>query len=177
VKWLAPAALAGSVAGAWILMHTTERAFKMIVPILLVFAALLLAVQKRLRAWLVARSKTAHSVGLAVVPIGLAAVYGAYFGAGLGVITLAVLAVVVEDTLVRLNALKQLLSLVINVCAAVWYIAVGTIDWTPAAALAIGSLVGGAIGGRLASKIPEAYLRWFVIVVALIVAAIYVARS
>ncbi len=173
---LIPAALAGSVVGAWILMHTSERAFQTIVPVLLVFAAGLLALQKRLRAYVVARGAPSRSVALALVPIALAAVYGAYFGAGLGVITLAVLAVVVDDTLIRLNAVKQLLSLVINLCAAIWFIALGTIDWTPALALAIGSLVGGAIGGRLASKIPEAYLRWFAIIVALLVAAIAVAR-
>lgn len=177
VRWLVPAALVGSVAGAWILMSTTERAFQMIVPVLLVFAAGLLAAQKRLRTYVAARSVTRHSVVLGMVPIALAAVYGAYFGAGLGVITLAVLAVVVDDTLLRLNALKQLLSFAINMCAAVWYVAVGTIDWTPAVALAVGSLVGGAIGGRLAAKVPEVYLRWFAIVVALCVAVIFAARA
>lgn len=173
---LLPLSIAGSLAGAYILLQTTERAFQTLVPFLLVFAALLLALQGRLRKLLAGRAHAKHSVAFAVVPIGAAAVYGAYFGAGMGVMILAVLAVVIDDTLVRANALKQLLSLVINVCAAIVFVVVGTIDWTVALAIAIGSLVGGVIGGQLVSRIPEAVLRWTVIAVALIVAAIYFAR-
>lgn len=174
---LIPLALAGSAAGAYILMHTTERSFRTLVPVLLVFAAVLLALQGRLRAWLKTRTVTPHSVALAVVPVGAAAIYGAYFGAGLGVILLAVIAVVIDDTLIRANALKQLLSLAINTCAAIIFVVVGTIDWHAAAALAIGSLVGGWLGGKLASRVPEALLRGFVIVAALVIAAIYAVRA
>lgn len=173
---LLPLSIAGSLAGSYILLQTTERAFQTLVPFLLVFAALLLALQGRLRKLLAGRAHAKHSVAFAVVPIGAAAVYGAYFGAGMGVMILAVLAVVIDDTLVRANALKQLLSLVINVCAAIVFVVVGTIDWTVALAIAIGSLVGGVIGGQLVSRIPEAVLRWTVIAVALIVASIYFAR-
>jgi uncharacterized membrane protein YfcA len=173
---LIPLALAGSAAGAYILMHTTERSFKTLVPVLLVFAALLLALQGRLRSWLKSRNASPHSVALAVLPIGAAAIYGAYFGAGLGVILLAVIAVVIDEPLVRANALKQLLSLAINTCAAVIFVVVGTIDWQAAAALSIGSLAGGWLGGKLASRVPEALLRGVVIAAALVIAAIYVTR-
>jgi uncharacterized membrane protein YfcA len=174
---LIPLALVGSAAGAYILMHTTERAFKTLVPVLLVFAALLLALQGRLRAWLKSRNAAPHSVALAVVPIGAAAIYGAYFGAGLGVILLAVIAVVIDDTLIRANALKQVLSLAINTCAAIIFVVVGTIDWQAAAALAIGSLAGGWLGGKLASRVPEALLRGLVIGAALVIAAICLVRG
>lgn len=173
---LLPLSIAGSLLGSYILLNTSERSFQTIVPFLLLFAAGLLAMQGRLRKMLAGETHAKHSVAFAVVPIAAAAVYGAYFGAGMGVIILAVLAVVVEDTLVRANALKQLLSLVINVCAAIVFLVRGTIAWEVALVIAIASLVGGAIGGKLASRIPEAPLRWIAISVAVVVAAIYFAR-
>ena len=173
---LLPLSIAGSLAGAYILMHTPERSFVTIVPFLLVFAALLLALQGRLKRMLAGHTRAKHSVAFAVIPVAIGAIYGAYFGAGLGVILLAVLAVVIDDTLVRANALKQQLSLTINTCAAIVFVIVGRIAWDVAAIVAIASLVGGAIGGKLASRIPEAVLRWSAITIALGVAAIYFTR-
>lgn len=173
---LIPLSLAGSLAGAFILLNTTERSFQVLVPFLLVFAAGLLTMQGQLRKLLSARTHPRHGVWFAVVPIAAAAIYGAYFGAGMGVMILAVLAVVVDDTLARANALKQLLALVINSVAALVFVVVGTIDWEVGAAIAVGSLVGGMIGGRIASRVPEALLRGVAIAVALVVAAIYFAR-
>lgn len=173
---LVPLAIAGSLAGTWILLHTSEQSFEIVVPFLLVFAAGLLAAQGPLRAYLGRRSSAAHSVAFAMLPVGLAAIYGAYFGAGLGVIIIATLAVTIDDSLVRTNALKQLLSLVINVCAAIVYIADGRIDWSVAAVVAVGALVGGVVGGKIASRVPERVLRGAVIAIALAVAAVYFAK-
>jgi uncharacterized membrane protein YfcA len=172
---LVPLSIMGSVAGAWILMHTSERSFRVLVPFLLLFAGILLALQPRLRARL-ARHTGGHSVALALVPVGLCAVYGAYFGAGLGMMILAVLGVVVDDTLIRMNALKQLLTLVINVVAAIVFLVFGTIAWQAALVVAIASLVGGYIGGAIASRVPETLLRGIVVAVALTASAIYFAR-
>lgn len=173
---LLPLSIAGSLAGAYILLNTTERSFQTLVPFLLVFAAGLLALQGRLRTYLASHKTRPHSVALAVVPVGLAAIYGAYFGAGMGVMILAVLAVVVDDTLLRANALKQALSLVINVTAAIVFLFYGTIAWQVALVIALTSLTGGFIGGAIASRVPEALLRAVAIAVALTVAAIYFAR-
>ena len=173
---LIPLSLAGSLAGAWILMHTTERAFQTIVPFLLLFAAGLLMLQGRLRRYLAQHTRGGHSLAFAVLPIAFAAIYGAYFGAGMGVIILAILAVVIDDTILRANALKQLLSLVINTCAAIVFLFAGNVDWTVALVIAVSSLVGGFIGGRLATRIPEVLLRWVAIVVALAVAVVYLLR-
>ena len=173
---LVPLAIAGSLVGTWILLHTSEQSFDIVVPFLLVFAAGLLAAQGPLRAYLRKRSSAAHSVAFAMLPVGLAAIYGAYFGAGLGVIIIATLAVTINDSLVRTNALKQLLSLVINICAAAVYIADGRIDWSVAAVVAAGALVGGVIGGKIVSRVPERAFRMVVIVIALAVAAVYFAR-
>jgi uncharacterized membrane protein YfcA len=171
-----PFALVGSVAGSIILLRTTNKSFETIVPFLLAFAAILLALQGRLRRYLASRQHVAHSLLLAGIPIGLASVYGAYFGAGLGVILLGVLAIVIDDTLARANAVKQVISLVVNVLAAAIYIVRGTIDWKVALVVAIGALIGGLVGGSLVSKIKEVWLRGVAIVVALVVAAIYFAK-
>lgn len=169
-----PFAVVGSAVGSAILLRTSDRSFETIVPFLLTFAALLLMLQPQLK-----RLFTKHhgrSIFLAGLPLGLAAAYGAYFGAGMGVIILAVLAVVLDDTLVRANALKQIVSLAVNVIAAVVFLVLGRIDWAVALAIAIGSLVGGALGGTLVSKIPEIWLRAVAITVALSVAVIYFTR-
>ena len=171
-----PFALAGSIGGSVILLHTSNKSFETIVPFLLTFAALLLMLQGRLRTYLAARTRVGHSLFLAGIPIGLASAYGAYFGAGMGVIILGVLGVVIDDTLLRANALKQVVSSVVNLLAAAIYIVLGTIDWHIAAVIAVGSLIGGALGGLLVSRIKEVWLRGVAIVVALVVAGIYFSR-
>lgn len=173
---LIPLSLIGSLIGAWILLHTTEKSFQTIVPFLLLFAAGLLALQGKLRSYLAEHTRGGHSLAFAILPVAASAIYGAYFGAGMGVIILAILAVVIDDNMLRANALKQLLSLAINTCAAIVFLFAGHVDWTVALVIAIGSLVGGWIGGKLASRIPEALLRWLAIVIALGVAAVYFAK-
>lgn len=171
-----PAAALGGVAGALLLLVTGERAFDIVVPFLILFAALLLAVQGRLRDWLAARSQGPHSEGWAALPVGLAAIYGGYFGAGMGVMILAALAVVLADTLTRVNALKQSVSLAVNVAAALVFLGSGRVDWPIAGVMLACSLVGGALGGMVASRIPAAVLRWLVVGLAVIVAGVYFAK-
>jgi hypothetical protein len=169
-----PGAALGGVAGALLLLHTGEAAFDVIVPFLLVFAAVLLALQPKLRIWLA--GKHAGGAVLAAIAVALAAVYGGYFGAGLGVIVLAALAVVFDDDLIRLNALKQTISLAVNVAAALVFVGSGRVDWPAALVMAIGSLAGGVAGGTLASRVPASALRAVVVVIALAVAAYYFAK-
>jgi hypothetical protein len=173
---LLPVGAAGGVAGALLLLHSGEAVFASIVPYLILFAALLLAVQDRLRGWLRARVKGGHSEAWAIAPIGLAAIYGGYFGAGMGVMMLAALAVVIGDSLIRLNALKQALSLAINLAAAVMFVFSDQLDWSVAGVMLAASLAGGALGGMIASRIPAAVLRWTVVTLALIVAILYLVK-
>lgn len=163
----------GGAAGALLLLATGEAAFDLVVPFLIVFAAALLAVQEKLRAWLLARSHAAHAEAWAAVPVGFAAVYGGYFGAGMGVILLAALGIVLVDTLTRLNALKQTVSLTVNVAAAIVFVFSGRVDWPIAGVMLAGALAGGVIGGAIASKVPANVLRWLVVVGAAVIAAVY----
>ena len=165
-----PAGAIGGVAGALLLLHTSARAFDTIVPFLLVFAAALLWFGDKLRALL---GKHVAGEHWGAVPVGLAAIYGGYFGAGLGVIVLASLAVVLDDSLVRINALKQAISLAVNVAAAIVFLWSGEVDWPAALAMAAGALAGGVIGGAIASRVSARVLRIAVVVVALGVAAVY----
>ena len=99
--------------------------------------------------------------------------YGGYFGAGLSVIVLAALALLLDDTLTRLNALKQAVALAVNVAAAVVFVASGPVDLTLAVVMAAGALLGGALGGRIARRVSAGVLRWSVVVIGLVVSAAY----
>ncbi len=163
---LAPAAVLGAVLGCLLLLVTSEEAFARVVPWLVIVGALLLAVQgrvtERVRRWPGAggdvRSPLLH-VGLVV-----AAAYGAYFGGGLGVVLLVVLGLFVADDLQRLNALKSVLSLVINAVALVAFALFGSVDWTSVAVLAPSTLVGGYLDSLVAQRLSAGVLRAFVVV-------------
>lgn len=174
---LLPAAILGGVAGGLLLLNTGERLFRSMVPYLILLASLLLAVGDPLRAWLLRRTGKTHAPDAwAVLPVGLAAVYGGYFGAGLSVIVLAVLGLVLNDSLTRLNALKQAISFSVNIAAAIFFVFSGQVVWPVAAVMAVFALIGGSLGGRLAGRIQPATLRKVVVVIGLIVAIIYFIR-
>ncbi len=177
---LVPAGALGGVAGGILLLNTGERAFRTAVPFLILLAAGLLAVQDPVRAWLARRAGQAGAAAAreagSVLPVAAAAVYGGYFGAGLSVIVLAVLGLVVDDSLTRLNALKQAISFSVNIAAAVFFLFSGHVVWSAAAVMAVGALVGGALGGRLAGRIQPTVLRRIVVTVGVIVAIIYLVR-
>jgi uncharacterized membrane protein YfcA len=150
------------------------------VPFLILFASALLAVQEPMRFWLMRRAgesaSRARADAVAVGPVGVAAIYGGYFGAGLSVIVLAVLGLAIDDTLTRLNALKQAIALSLNVAAALLFVFSGQVLWPAALVMAGGALIGGAIGGRLAGSIRPATLRLAVVVVGVAVAIAYFVR-
>ncbi len=171
-----PAAALGGVGGALLLLATGERAFDVVVPFLILFAALLLAMQDRLRRWLESRGHAARAAAWAALPVGLGAIYGGYFGAGLGVIILASLAVVLADSLVRINALKQTVSLAVNIAAAIVFVFSDRVDWPVAGIMLVASLAGGLLGGVVASRIPAVVLRWLVVITAVVVATSMFAR-
>jgi uncharacterized membrane protein YfcA len=175
-----PAGAVGGVAGGWLLLVTGEKVFRELVPFLILAASLLLAVQGPVRAWLVRRLGDAHGAGLersAWLPVTVAAVYGGYFGAGLSVIVLAALGLTMNDSLTRLNALKQVISLSVNVAAAIFFLFSGQVVWPVAAVMAVGALCGGALGGKLAGRIGPATLRWTIVGIGVVVAAVYFIRS
>lgn len=177
---LAPISVVGGVVGGVLLLATGERVFRELVPFLILAASGLLASQGKLRSWLTQRAGRHTSKpgfeAWAMLPVGLAAVYGGYFGAGLSVIVLAVLALVIDDSLTRLNALKQSIAFSVNIAAAIFFVFSGKVLWPIAAVMAFGALAGGALGGKLAGKIKPTALRWIVVSIGVIVAVIYLVR-
>ena len=180
--WIAlPAAVLGGLAGGILLLQTGEKLFTNLVPFLILVATTLLAFQNPVRTWLTRRQeqgKTKPTTELwAFFPIFLGAIYGGYFGGGLGVIVLAVLGLIMNDSLTRLNALKQSIAFTTNIAAALFFVFSGKVMWSVALVMAIGALLGGALGGRLASKVKPATLRWLVVTIGFSVGTIYLVKT
>ena len=176
---LMPASILGGILGGVLLLQTGEKLFKDLVPYLILLACLLLAIQDPVRAWLVKRMgehQGSNLEKLTWLPVGLASIYGGYFGAGLSVIVLSALGLTLEDSLTRLNALKQAVGFAVNVAAAVFFLFSGQVIWSVALVMAVGALIGGNLGGRLAGKIKPSTLRWTVVTIGVIVAIIYFVR-
>jgi len=170
------AAALGGLAGSILLITTSEAVFRQIVPFLILTACGLLAAQDRMRAWLKGRSAHATHPAVEVLAVGAAAVYGGYFGAGLGIMLVAVLGLLSDRAFVQLNAVKQLLSFIINTCAAAFLVFSGKVEWTLVAVMAPAALIGGNVGGRLAHSLPAARLRACVIAFGVIVAIVYLVK-
>lgn len=189
VRRLFPAALAGGLVGGLLLLFTSERLFRQLVPFLILLASALLAVQEPVRAWLLRRleaharaSQTARPPGgaaesWAVLPVFTASIYGGYFGAGLSVIVLAALGLLVDDSLTRLNATKQAVGFAANGAAAALFLFSGQVHWPAALVMAVGAVAGGALGGRLAGRVRPATLRLVVVTVGVAVGLAYLLRG
>ncbi len=178
LRLLVPVGALGGITGGLLLLNTDETVFRTLIPYLILLATGLLAFQERLRRWLVQRTtSTEHGPKLheawVALPVFAASIYGGYFGAGLSVIVLAVLALVLDDSLTRLNGLKQAIAFSVNIAAALLFVFSGQVVWLAAIVMAVGALIGGVLGGRLASRIKPADLRRVVGGVGLVVSVIY----
>lgn len=177
---LVPASVVGGVIGGFLLLQTGEKLFRDLVPYLILLASGLLAIQDPVRAWLTKRMAAGQGgrlEKLTWLPVSLASVYGGYFGAGLSVIVLSALGLTLEDSLTRLNALKQAVGFAVNVAAAVFFLFSGQVVWSVALVMAIGALIGGTLGGRLAGRIKPSTLRWTVVTIGVIISIIYFVRG
>lgn len=189
---LAPASFVGALTGAYLLLHLPEDAFITIVPILLVIALILVVGQPYLQRRLAARREAAAAAGrvpptypdgtpkigrghaiAAIIGIYLCGVYGGYFTAAQGILVVGVLGILVPDSLQRINATKNVLSLIVNLVAGATYVIVGwdRIDWTAVALIAGGSLIGGSVGAHVGRRLPPVALRACIVVLGIV--AIY----
>jgi uncharacterized membrane protein YfcA len=170
------AAVLGGTTGAILLLVLPASAFARIVPILILVACGLVAVQPRLSRWVLERRarlghETHHDGGwLLAVGVYLTAVYGGYFGAAQGVILIALLSILIDDDLQRLNGLKNVIAAVVNAVAAVIFIAVAPVAWAPAILLAVGSTLGGLMGAFVGRRLSPLVLRGAIILVGTVVA-------
>jgi uncharacterized membrane protein YfcA len=168
-----PAALVGGAAGACLLLATRERTFQTLVPYMILAAALLVALQERVRKWVLRRRVRLGYEWVAAAAVLAAGIYGGFFSAGMNVIVLAVLGLTLDDSLTRLNALKQAVALAVNVAATLVFLGSGQVLWLVVSVMAVGAWLGGVLGGRLADRMQPTLLRWSVVLTALMVAAVY----
>jgi uncharacterized membrane protein YfcA len=179
VAVLAVPSLTGAIAGSALLLSTPGDTFETIVPFLILLGAVLMVFQEPLAR--AAAERELASRGGDHVPLALlvavfgGAVYGAYFGAGLGVILLAVLTILLPDNIQHSNALKGMISLIVNATAVLYFAAFGPVEWAPAALMAGAALAGGYGGARVARVLPALWLRGAVIGFGVVVAVVLLA--
>ncbi|MEV0683787.1 sulfite exporter TauE/SafE family protein [Nocardia sp. NPDC050378] len=167
---LGTASLLGGITGAVLLLTTPEAAFKAVVPVLIIAALILVIVQPRLAAWVKRRRgedtpAPAHGGPILLVAVFGTGIYGGYFGAAQGVLLVGLLGVFVHEDIQRLNAVKNVLALIVNAVSAVIFIVIADVNWQAVALIAVGSIIGGQLGAKVGRKLPPNVLRAVIVVV------------
>jgi uncharacterized membrane protein YfcA len=180
LKWQIPASLIGAIVGAWLLLHLPEQVFHDVVPVLLILALVLVLVGPRVQAYALRRAGSSavdtaeHVSGRRMTAVVLATfavgIYGGYFTAAQGILLVAAMGALLPEDMQRMNAAKNLLSLVVNIVAAVAYtvVAFDRISWLAAGLIAAGSLAGGFLGAHYGRRLSPNALRAVIVVVGLI---------
>ena len=179
LRWQIPASVTGAVIGSYLLLHLPEKVFTRVVPVLLILALILVVIGPRIQAYARARAEAAGHSAEHVSPARMAAlvlgtfavgIYGGYFTAAQGILLIGVMGALLPEDVQRMNAAKNLLSLLVNIVAAIAYtlVAFDRISWPAAGLIAIGSLVGGWLGAHYGRRLSPAALRAVIVVVGLI---------
>ena len=178
--------LAGGVIGAVLLLQTPSRVFAWLVPYLILFATALFALSGPINA-LARRRADPSGAGdgtprsprwgpIMLYQLGVS-IYGGYFGAGIGIMMLAGLALAGFTAIHRTIALRNYYAILINGIAAVYFALFGPVDWADAAVLTVGQIAGGLVGARVARTLPAATVRWVVVTIGVAMALSLLARA
>lgn len=166
---IAPA-LAGGLLGAWLLINLPAAWFAALAPFLVIGAAASVGIEPLVRRW-VGRDPLRTPEGgfgagfLAVLGV---AIYGGYFGAGMGLMLLTTLALLGLTDLQHANGVKNLLAVAIKLPAILYFIVLGALRWDATVIMGVGALVGGWLAGYLIQKVEAARLRWAVVIVGVV---------
>jgi uncharacterized membrane protein YfcA len=158
------ASLLGGLAGSLLLLRTSNETFVRLIPWLLLFATLLFSFGKPVSRALAQGQHASLAVG--IVAQGAISVYGGYFGGGMGIMILAVLSLLGMTAIHRMNALKTVLSTLVNGIAVVTFIVARAVLWAPGVVMVAGSILGGYAGASVARQTNPALVRVLVLVVA-----------
>jgi hypothetical protein len=188
--------LAGGILGAWLLLVTPTKMFDRIVPFLVLAATLLFLSQERITRWIRARSESgadsavesgsaepSHSGGEihlgagSLVLLLITGIYGGYFGAGIGIMTLAALSFVGFRNIHEMNGVKNFFTMFVNVVAAVIFMAGHKVNWEFALVMAVGAIIGGYAGAGIARKIGQKNVRRIIIGIGFVLTASLLVRS
>ena len=174
---LGAASLTGAICGAILLTQLPKGAFVLVVPVLILGAALLVGLQPLI----VKRTRPAEDTKWWQLTfwVFLSGIYGGYFSAAQGVILLGLLGLFLASGLQEQNAVKNVLQALVNIVAAIFFVVVGGVAWTYAAMVAIGSLIGAPVGAMVAKRIPTRGFRVGIVIFGVIMAAVMalIARS
>ncbi|MGA7848851.1 MAG: sulfite exporter TauE/SafE family protein [Terriglobales bacterium] len=165
---LAVTSVIGSVAGAYLLLHTPAQTFLRVLPWLMLGATLLFMFGKHLTSGSVgsiARDASTQALAIAAFFELVVAVYGGYFGGGIGILNLAMLAALGMTDIHAMNALKVVLGGIINGIAVATFIVAHAVAWKQGSVMIVGAVLGGYFGAHYAQKLPGAWIRAFVIAV------------
>ncbi|TLH72953.1 hypothetical protein C1S82_12970 [Mycolicibacterium cosmeticum] len=179
LRWQIPASLVGAGLGAWLLLHLPEKVFTQIVPVLLIGALILVVIGPRIQSWARRRAEetgqsaehiSARRMAALVLATFAVGIYGGYFTAAQGILLVGAMGALLPESMQRMNAAKNLLSLLVNVVAAVAYtlVAFDRISWAAAGLIAVGSLLGGFLGAHYGRRLSPNALRAVIVVVGLI---------
>ncbi len=175
--------LAGSTVGAIVLLTLEDAEFRVLVPWLLLAATVLFAFSPRIGAFFRRKGREAAESGGAVGRIAggiiqfFVAIYGGFFGAGMGILMLASLAVTEGDDFHRINAAKVILSIIINGIAVALFIVSGIVEWAEALVVMVFCIAGGYLGVVAAKAVPTVYVRWFVVTVGTLLSLYFFGRE
>ena len=182
-KWalrLVAPSLLGGAAGALLLLNTGESQFRALVPYLILFATVLFTFQRPLLRFFEieanAIERSRHGVAFALIFQFGVAVYGGYFGAGMGILMLAALGILGQADMHQMNSVKSLQGLLINAVAAVLFIVGGQIYWMEAIIVASGAAVGGAVGPALGRRIGPMAVRAIVSIIGFLIGTYFLLR-
>jgi uncharacterized membrane protein YfcA len=181
MKLFAPVSLVGGLLGAWLLTVTSEKLFNDLVPFLILFATLLFLLGNgisRLAGFDGDKIAIhpAHRFAAVGVQFGVA-VYGGYFGAGIGILMLAALGLIGLKNIHEMNAIKTLLGALINVVAAVYFVWVGLVIWPQALVMTLGAAVGYYGGAAFTQKIPQIAVRRLIVAIGLGLSVVFFWRQ
>ncbi|MFB9318370.1 sulfite exporter TauE/SafE family protein [Cryptosporangium minutisporangium] len=178
-RWLVPLALVGGVGGCVLLLLTPPSVFEVVTPFLVLSATAVLGFQTKLQGLIghpADLSPLRRRATLTVLTL-LGAAYGGYFGAALGVVLVAVLALVLDETLQRVNALKNVLSATVGAVTVAVYAIFGPVSWLGVAVVAPATVAGGYLGARVARRLSARTLRWTIVVFGTVVGLILLYRA
>jgi uncharacterized protein len=170
---LLPASTAGGLVGAVLLLVLPSSYFKKVVIVLILIALVLVVLQPRLSAFVQSRT-TAQSTEvrpLLLILVAATGVYGGYFGAAQGIILIAILGVMIQDDLQRLNGAKNVLAGAVNLVASIVFLFAAEIDWKVAALIAAGSVIGAQLGAKYGRRLDARALRAVLVIVGLVALA------
>ncbi|MFI7469028.1 sulfite exporter TauE/SafE family protein [Nonomuraea sp. NPDC049646] len=165
---LASASALGSLIGGLLLLNLPERTFTAVVTVLIGLSCVLVLAQPRISRLLASRPRHVHGGPWLWLGVLAAGAYGGYFGAAQGVLLIGLLGIFLDEELQRVNAAKNVLSLVVNATAAVLYTLVADVDWWAVLLVALGSTVGGFLGARVGRRLPAPVLRGAVVCIGVV---------